>query len=57
VETAFTASAEILKPAVAAFMSANQGNSPTSLSQLKPFITTAEQAAFDKLIKAGFEPR
>ncbi|MDR3458036.1 MAG: sigma-70 family RNA polymerase sigma factor [Verrucomicrobiae bacterium] len=52
-ETAeLTARMEILKPALAAFAAANQGNTPTTISQIKSFITTPEQqAAFDRLIK------
>jgi RNA polymerase sigma factor (sigma-70 family) len=53
-ETAtMTAQMETLKPAIDGFMAANQGKTPTSINQLKSFITTTEQQkAFDELLKS-----
>lgn len=51
------AEAEILKPVLEAYSSANNNEQPNALSQLKPFISTPEQqAALDKLVKKGFTP-
>ena len=45
-----TALFQIIKPAMDAFASANQGGTLQNLNQLKPFISTPDQqAAFDVL--------
>ncbi len=52
--TEVEASMETLKPVLAAYSAANNGNSPATMGQLKDFVTTPEQqAAYHKLVEAG----
>lgn len=45
---------QALAPAFKAFSDANNGETPTEISQLKPYITTpAQNAALQKALKAG----